>query len=347
MVWTVWSNCQKRSTSVVRYWYKNTYSYAPLTHNNIIYLVWLISQLTDSISDFHLYLSCQRHKISFYHAHVCYLLFFSVTDLVAEIQTRFVVAIKPGVGKSMTLGSHHPEPQSTYPCSQCDRKFTTSEGLHEHTKIHVVAADNDMHSATQRLHSLSSNAELRASTKRSQSGSAIGIQCYMCDAILPDRNSFTKHLKSHSSEHISAIKCVDCSQLFASTDSLRRHMMNRECFLMTDSERTTKAQSKLSVDEEAGLRCSNCRQAFISTEELQQHVRRRECFGNDNIQEGSSQQIAEPRSNREGIHFFWQPLFLKFTAMHCLGGLVSYLMPMMLRVSGPIPLFTSTCAYYM
>lgn len=73
-----------------------------------------------------------------------------------EIQSRFTVAVRPGIGKSMTFGPAKMEPLSSFPCSTCDRKFKTAEDLNIHSKTHTL--DEDVRSATQRLHSLSSSA---------------------------------------------------------------------------------------------------------------------------------------------------------------------------------------------
>lgn len=81
---------------------------------------------------------------------------FSITDLVSEIQGRFIVAVKPGAGKSMTFSSTRMEQQTSFPCSSCDKKCPSVEELNAHFKTHAM--DEDVHSATQRLYNLSSGA---------------------------------------------------------------------------------------------------------------------------------------------------------------------------------------------
>ncbi|KAF6025171.1 hypothetical protein EB796_016548 [Bugula neritina] len=83
-----------------------------------------------------------------------------ITDLVHEIQGRFMVAVKPSVGRSMTFGPSRLDPSqvspTSFPCSKCDRKFDSLEDLTAHSKSHI---DDEVHSATQRLHSLSNAGE--------------------------------------------------------------------------------------------------------------------------------------------------------------------------------------------
>lgn len=84
--------------------------------------------------------------------------FCSITDLVTEIQTRFVVSVRAGVGKSMTFGSSHTEINTSltsFPCNRCDKKCSSEEELHAHVKTHAL--DEDVHSATQRLHALTNS----------------------------------------------------------------------------------------------------------------------------------------------------------------------------------------------
>lgn len=67
-----------------------------------------------------------------------------------------MVAVKPSVGRSMTFGPSRLDPSqvspTSFPCSKCDRKFDSLEDLTAHSKSHI---DDEVHSATQRLHSLS------------------------------------------------------------------------------------------------------------------------------------------------------------------------------------------------
>ena len=89
-----------------------------------------------------------------YYLYKCYS-FCSIADLVSEIQSRFTVAVKPGMGRSMTFGPSRIEAPISFPCSTCDRKFKSVEDLNAHAKTHTL--DEDVRSATQRLHSLSSS----------------------------------------------------------------------------------------------------------------------------------------------------------------------------------------------
>lgn len=171
--------------------------------------------------------------------------------------------------------------QASFPCPQCDRKFATAEGLHEHAKIHAVTAENEMHSATQRLHSLSSQADPGSAVSKPRTLN-VGIQCYMCDAVLPDRSSYTKHLKTHTSEAKSGYKCGDCSQVFANTDELRFHMMNRECLMgdMSEKDNSPSKQlvSPITHTEVSAVKCKDCHRVFTNFQELHLHTMNRDCW---------------------------------------------------------------------
>lgn len=273
-------------------------------------------------------------------------LFFSITDLVAEIQSRFIVAVKPGVGRSMRFGPGQHEASkesiSNYPCSQCDRKFASVEGLQEHTKIHVVAADNsDMHSASQRLYSLSSVSESAgaASTRRlstsiaastmhsasqrlyslssgSESGPAApkaaptGIKCYICEAMLPDRSSYTKHLKTHNKES-AGFKCADCKRVFESMEELRHHMMNRECLMSVHSVDVNahmhlSTSRSLTAESSRDYSCPDCPGSFSDVNEFHNHLMNRECLIKRDRIDSKDHEIPEKRRKGSAISYVTQ-----------------------------------------
>ncbi|XP_067932568.1 zinc finger protein 181-like [Watersipora subatra] len=155
-----------------------------------------------------------------------------ITDLVTEIQSRFTVAVRPGLGKPMTFGPARLETLTSYPCSTCDTKCKSLKELNAHAKIHTV--DEDVRSATQRLHSLSSGAAAGGDPSSWTSQPSTDKDAVKADAKpsptsgKPSDAHTAGQIASPAAEESSSLKCPICNRVFNKIFLLNIHLSKHQ-----------------------------------------------------------------------------------------------------------------------
>lgn len=135
------------------------------------------------------------------------LLFCSISELVTEIQTRFQVSLKPGVGTGMTF------PPAALG-SPIGSEFRSTGELDSFSNPPAVSE-----SAVLPLPSNTNN-----STIEQQS-----LHCPLCDESFPDRAHLSQHLREHIGEVPSGYKCTHCQKSFSEMLELQSHMISGDC----------------------------------------------------------------------------------------------------------------------